>query len=171
MATHCWWSYEYHALVVKSTECKPCTAMGKYLKSGILAKQIQPHLPCFEPNQDIQIDFGGSIFDEKGNEIYFVAAIDRFSRFPAACIYETANGPIVLKNLVMCIENHGISRSIRLDQRKCSVGHQVKTLFNRNNIEIIEDPVNDHREFGLVETRIRLGIDLIVSNRQIIRST
>ena len=51
----------------------------------------------------------------------------------------------------MYIETHGIPRSIRLDQAKCFIGHQVKTFCNKNNIEIIEAPVNDHRAIGLVE--------------------
>ena len=67
-----------HALLVaihasraysKATECKPCTTIGKNLKFVIPAKQFNPHIPCVEPNQEIQIDFGGPIFDEKGNEI------------------------------------------------------------------------------------------------------
>ena len=55
----------------------------------------------------------------------------------------------------MYIENHGIPRSIRLDQAKCLVGHQVKNFCNKNNIEIIEAPVNDHRAIGLVERLIQ----------------
>ena len=51
----------------------------------------------------------------------------------------------------MYIENHGNLRSIRLDQAKCLVGHQVKNFCNKNNIEIIEAPVNEHRAIGLVE--------------------
>ena len=99
MATHCWWPYMNRELIVKATDCKPCTAIGKNLKSVIPAKQFHPHVPCVEPNQEIQIDFGGPIFDEKGNKIYFLAAIDRFSKYPTACIYVKANGPIVLKFL------------------------------------------------------------------------
>ena len=48
-----------------------------------------------ETNQEIQIDFAGPIFDKKGNEVYFLAAIDRFSNYPTACIYEKAKGPKV----------------------------------------------------------------------------
>ena len=44
----------------------------------------------------------------------------------------------------MYIENHGISRSIRLHQAKCLVGNQVKIFCNKNNIEISEALVNDH---------------------------
>ena len=29
MATHCWWPYIHRELIVKATECKPCTVIGK----------------------------------------------------------------------------------------------------------------------------------------------
>ena len=61
----------------------------------------------------------------------------------------------------MYIENQGIPRSIRLDQAKCSVGNQVETFCNKNNIDIIEAPVNNHRASGLVERLIQtIKIDL-----------
>ena len=131
MTTHCLWPYMHRKLIVKATECKPCTVIGKNLKSVIHAKQFNPHVPCVEPNQEIQIDFGGPIFDEKGNENYFLAAIDRFSKYPTACIYDKANGPSVLKFLDMYIENHGIPRSIRLDQAKSLVGNQVRPFVTK----------------------------------------
>ena len=155
MATHSWWPYMHRELIVKCTECKPCTVIGKNLKSVIPAKQFTPHIPCVEPNQEIQIDLGGPIFDGKGNEVYFLAAIDRFSKYPTAYFYDKANGPNFLKFLDMYIETHGIPRSIRLDQAKCLIGHQVKTFCNKNKIEIIEAPVNDHRAIGLVERLIQ----------------
>ena len=51
----------------------------------------------------------------------------------------------------MYIENHGIPRSTRLDQAKCLVGNEVKTFCNKNNIDIIETPVNNHSAIGLVK--------------------
>ena len=87
--------------------------------------------------------------------MYFLAAIDRFSNYPTAYIYDKANGPNVLKFLDMYIETHGIPRSIRLDQARCLVGNQVKTFCNKSNIDIIEAPVNDHRAIGLVERLIQ----------------
>ena len=80
IATHYWWPYMHRELIVKATECKHCAVIGKNFKSVIPAKQFNPHIPCVEPNQEIQIDFGDPIFDEKGNEVYFLAAIDRFSK-------------------------------------------------------------------------------------------
>ena len=130
--------------------------IGKNLKSVTPAKQFHPHIPCVEPNQEIEIDFGGPIFDDKGNEIYFLAAFDRFSKYPTACIYDKANGPnVLLKFSDKYIENHGIPLSIRLDQANCLVGNQEKTSGNKNNIDIIEAPVNDHRAIGLVERLIQ----------------
>ena len=128
----------HRELIVKATNYKPCTVIGKILKSVIAAKQFNPHIPCVEPNQEIQIDFRGPIFDERGNEVYFLAAIDRFSKYPTACIYDKANGTNVLTFLDMYIENHGNPRFIRLDQAKCLVGNQVKTFCNKNIIDIIE---------------------------------
>ena len=55
----------------------------------------------------------------------------------------------------MYIKNHKIPRYIRLDQAKCFVRNQVKTFYTRNNIQIIEAPVNDHRANGLVERLIQ----------------
>ena len=145
----------HRELIVKAKECKSCTVNGRNLKSVIPAKQFHPHIPCVEPIQEIQIDFGGSTFDEKGNEVSFLAAIDRFSKYPTACIYDKANRPNILKFLDMYIENHGIPRSIRLDQAKYLVGNQAKTICNKNNINIIEAPVNDHRFIRLIERLIR----------------
>ena len=154
LATHSWRPYMHCKPIVKATECKPCTVIGKNLKSVIPAKKFYPHIPCVEPNQEIQIDFGGPISDEKVNE-FFLAAIDRFSKYPTTCIYEKANEPNVLRFLDMYIENHGIPRSIRLDQAKCLVGNQVKTFCNKNEIDIIEAPVNYHRATGMVERLIQ----------------
>ena len=50
----------------------------------------------------------------------------------------------------MYIENHGVPRSIRWDLAKLLIGVQVKTFCNKNNIQIIEAPVNDHRAIGLL---------------------
>ena len=55
----------------------------------------------------------------------------------------------------MYIENHGFPRSIRLDQQKSLVGNQIKTFCNKNNIDIIEAPVNDQSDIGLVERLIQ----------------
>ena len=42
-------------LIVKATECKRCTVIGKNLKSVIPAKQFHPHVSCVEPNQESKL--------------------------------------------------------------------------------------------------------------------
>ena len=121
-------------LRVKSRDCKSCTAIGKNLK---------PLIPA------------GPILDERGIEINVIAAIYRFSKFLTTFINEKTNAPNVLKIFEMYIENHGTPRSSRIDQEKFLVGHQLKTFCKRDNIEIIEAPVNDHRAVGLVEGLIQ----------------
>ena len=63
MATHCRWAFMNRELIVKATERKLCTTVSENLKPVIPAKKFRPHLPCVEPNQEIQNDFGGRIFD------------------------------------------------------------------------------------------------------------
>ena len=115
MTTHCWCPYMNREFIVRSTECNSCTAFGRNLKSVIHVKQFHPYISCAEPNQEIDIDFSGPIYNEKGHEIYPLAAIVRFSKFPTACIIDKANGPIVTQFLDNYIENHRTSGSIRLD--------------------------------------------------------
>ena len=50
---------------------------------------------------------------------------------------------------------NGIPRSIRLDQARCQMGHQIKAFYSQNNIQIIEAPIHDHRAIVLVERLIQ----------------
>ena len=84
-----------------------------------------------EPIQEKQIQFDGTTYDEKGHEMKFLAAKDRFSNFPTACIFDKMTGPNVTKILKISIENHGTPSSIRLDQAKCLMGHQRKYFCNK----------------------------------------
>ena len=82
------------------------------------------------------------------------------------------NGPNVPNFLDMYNENHGIPRSICLDQAKRLVANQVKNFCNKNKIEIIETPVKDHRDIGLIERLTKqLGIDWHVSKKKNLQKT
>ena len=69
-------------LIVRSTECKPCTAIGENLKSSFQANHFHPYLSCAEPNQEIQIDFDEQNYDEKSC----------FSKSSTAFIFDKADG-------------------------------------------------------------------------------
>ena len=126
MAQHCWWPYMNRHLLVRAIERKPCTAIGKNLKSIIPAKKFQAHKPCIVPNQEIPIEIPGTINNEKDHENYILTSIDRFSKNPSAEIFDNANGSNVVKSLDNCIHIRGVPRSLQIDQARCLIGNQVK---------------------------------------------
>ena len=135
--------------------CNPCFKIGKNLKPIIPANKWAPLKLCKFPNEEIQIDFGGPIYNEKNQEIYFLACIDRFSIFPRAEVFDRANADNILKLFQEYVLLHGIPRAIRLDQARCQTGQQIKAFCNQNNIQLIEAPIHDHRAIGLVERLIQ----------------
>ena len=100
--------------------------------------------------------FGGPTLNEKDKENYLLTCIDRYSKYPTVEIFEKANGANVVKFLCEYAYNHGIPRTIRLDQATRLVGKQVKKYSNENNIKILDAPVGDHRAIGLVERIIQI---------------
>ena len=146
-------------LLVRSIECKPCTAIGKNLKPNIPAKQYQAHKPCIVANQEIQLGFAGPIIIEKEHEIYILICIDRFSKFYMLNVYAVVYAEIFdntnasnLKNFLdKYIHIHRVPRSLRIDQARCLISNQVKKFCVKNNITLIPAPANDHRAIGLVE--------------------
>ena len=77
---------------------------------------------CSEPNEEIQLDFGGPITSEKDQDIHFLACIDRFAKYPTVEVFDKDNRPSVIKFLDEYIQAHGVSRNIRLDQARCLIG-------------------------------------------------
>ena len=61
----------------------------------------------------------------KNQEIYFLACIGRFSKFPIIEVFDRANADNILKCLQENVLLHGIPRSIRLDQARCQTGQQI----------------------------------------------
>ena len=62
----------------------------------ISASNWKPHVNYSEPNEGIQIDFGGLI-TKKIQEIFFFACIDRFAKYSTLKVLEKTNGHIVVK--------------------------------------------------------------------------
>ena len=69
--------------------------------------KFQPLFNCSEPNEEIQIDFGG--------------LIESFSKYPIVEVFDKGNGPNVTKFLDEYIQIHGVAR-VRLDQARCIFG-------------------------------------------------
>ena len=88
-------------------------------------------------------------------EVYFLAFIDRFSKFPTAEVFDRANAQNIFQFFPDYVSLHRIPRTIRLDQAQCQIGQQIKTFCNQNNIHLIEAPIHDHRAIGLIERLIK----------------
>ena len=155
MANHAWWPYMHRDMATKTAKCNPCVKIGKNLKSIIPVNKWAPLKLCNVPNEEIQIDFGGPIYNEKNREIYFLACIDRFSKFPTAEVFDRANADKILKFLQEYVLLHGKPRTIRLDQTRCQTRQQVETFCSQINIQLIEAPIHDHRAIGLFERLIQ----------------
>ena len=124
-------------IISKPAKCNPCVKFGKNLKSIIPASKWAALKLCKVPIEEIQIDFGRNIYNEKTQEVYFLACIDRFSKFPTAEVFDRANADNILKFLQEHVLLHGIPRSIRLDQAQCQTGQQIKAFCSQNNIQLI----------------------------------
>ena len=135
--------------------CVPCTDIGKNLKPITPKSKWHPRKLCQEPIEEIQIDFGGPILNEKDKEIYFLTCINRYSKYPTVEFFGKANGINVVKFLLDYACNHGIPRTIRLYQATCLLGKRVTNYCNENNTNILDAPVDDHRAIGLVERMIQ----------------
>ena len=155
LSQYAWWPYMHREILAKTSDCVPCTDIGKNLKPFIPKSKWHPHKACQEPNEEIQIDFGGPTINDKDKDIYFLTCIDRYSKYPTVRIFDNANGVNVVKFLRVYAYTHGIPRTIRLDQATCLVGKQVTNYCNENNINILDAPVGDHRAIGLVERMIQ----------------
>ena len=99
--------YMHREILNKAAQCKPRTDFGKNLKPVVPASKWKPLLKSSEPNEEIQIVFGGPITNEKDQDIHFLACIDSFSKYATVEVFEKANGPNVIKFLDEYIHIHG----------------------------------------------------------------
>ena len=142
LAQKFWWPYIHRDILAKTSKCKACTEIGKNLKSKIPNCKWSPLPKRIEPNDEIQIDFGGTIINEKGIEQYFISNIDRYSKYPTAEILNNASGTNVFKFLNNYIYNQGVPRTIRLDQARFFTGNKLENFCTENNITPIYAPAN-----------------------------
>ena len=135
LANRLWWPFINRDSINKAKTCRPCTEFVKNLKSIIPTSKWSPIIPCVQPNEEIQIDFGGPILEGQGREVYFLACMDQFSKFPSLKLYNNANAVNIEHFLNKYMSIHGVPRSIRMDQAKCQTGNIIRELCSRNNIK------------------------------------
>ena len=59
LSQYAWWPHMHREILAKTSNCVPCTDIGKNLKPIIPKSKRHQHKLCQEPNEEIQIDFGG----------------------------------------------------------------------------------------------------------------
>ena len=109
-----------------------------------------------KPFKEVHIDFDGPIFNEKDQEVNFLACIVCFSNFPYWEVYDHANANnFYLKIFQNYILLNGVPRHIRSDQVRCQIGKQITNFCEQNHIEVITAPTNYNRAIGLAERLIQ----------------
>ena len=93
-----WWPKLTKDIQTKCNECIPCKMSGKSIKPQLPMTEINYLPPAEKPNQEIQLDFIGPI-RFKHRRFYILISIDRYSRWPAACICEAPNSKTAKKFL------------------------------------------------------------------------
>ena len=154
MAQLIWFPRIHREIVLMAQKCKPCTAIGKNLKS-IIPKNKHTHLNDLqEPNEEVQIDFTGPIQD-KNKDTYILVSVDRFSRYPHAKAYHNCDTETAIEFLKSYMTFHGIPRSLRCDQAQAFKSKNFEIFCKDNNIKLILAPAGDYRGTGFVERMIQ----------------
>ena len=132
LANRVWWPFCIRDLLNRSRLCKSSTDLGKNLKAILPSNKFKRLTPCVEPNQEIQLDFAGPIYDGQKKEIYIFVCIDRFSNCPTAkFLKKTPNAPNVERFLLKYFRIHKIPLQIRLDRARWLLGNTAKILCEK----------------------------------------
>ena len=149
-----WYPYIYRSIASIAEGCPECTAAGKNLKTIIKKNQLGTVPEPREPNESVQSDFWGPINYLNESRKNVLVAVDRFSRWPSAMVCGNNRSDKILKFLKIYIKNHGVPGKIHVNQGTSFLSNEIKAFCNREGIEIIKSPVNDHRATGCVERTI-----------------
>ena len=143
-----WYPCFHRNIASIAEKCQEGTLAGKKLNSmctkGDLGKIAEPK----EPNEAIQLDFWGPISYLQESTNYVIVAVDRFSRWPSAMVCNKNRSEKILKSLKSYINNHGMPRTIHVDQGTNFMSKDVKTFCHTEGTEIVQSPVNDHQATG-----------------------
>ena len=133
LANLMWFPRIHREIVTLIQNCQPCTKIGKNLKPIILKSKIAQLPPLQEPNEEIQLDFAGSITDEQQKDSHILASVDRFSRYPHAKVYNNCDTDTAIEYLEKYIQFHDIPRNIRCDQAQAFKSRQFEIFCNNHN--------------------------------------
>ena len=123
---------------------------GKSIKPQIPMSERNYLPPADKPNEEIQLDFIVPIRFEQ-RTFFISCSIDRYSRWPAACICEAPNGKTAKTFLERYILLNGIPQVIRTDKGTVFTGNEFRPICKRLNIKLVYGTPDIHTAKGLVE--------------------
>ena len=154
-AQYVWCPKIYRNNVSISKNSIQCTKLGKSLKPMSNSNSAKP-LPILNaPNLELQLDYAGPFSDDEGKQIYILAAIDRYSKFPSVMLTRSTGAKNIIKFLTEYTSTHRIPKTIRNDQYSGFKNQLVSEFCKNKNIKHIFCPVGDHRDCGSVERTIQ----------------
>ena len=71
-AQYIWWPHINRQIYFHGINCTQCTQNGKNIKSMIPTTQISEFPALFEPNEELNLDFGGPLDKTRGNNKYIL---------------------------------------------------------------------------------------------------
>ena len=158
-----WWPKLTKEIQNKCDECIPCKMAGKSIKPQIPMSEINYLPPADKPNQEIQLNFIGPI-RFKQRRFYILISIDRYSRWPAACICEAPTVKTAKTFLEQYILLIGIPQKIRTDKGTAFTGNEFRTACKKLNIKLIYGTPYIHTATGFVERGIKTLKKLMKTN-------
>ena len=158
-----WWPRLTEQIQKKCEDCVPCRASGKNIKPNIPHSEINFLPELQEPNEEIQLDFIGPIrFNHK--PFYILLAMDRYSKWPSACICKRTDGTTVINFMNQLTMVHGIPKTIRTDKGTAFTGKKFRNYCRSKNIKLIYGTPNLHTPTGLVERGVRSLKESMLTN-------
>ena len=98
-ANYLWWPKMHSQIIEKAESCSQCRQMGKNLKPLIAKRKFEKIKEPSEPNEEVQLDFAGPLFNDCKTKTYLLVAVDSYSRFPSVAILKSTGSNKIIKFL------------------------------------------------------------------------
>ena len=154
-ANYLWWPKMHSQIIEKAESCSQCRQMGKNLKPLIAKRRFEKIKEPSEPNEEVQLDFAGPLFNDCKTKTYLLVAVDSYSRFPSVAILKSTGSNKIIKFLKSYISTHGVPRRIKTDQFSGFKSKELEEFCKGIGIDQDFCPVDDHRGCGIVERCIQ----------------
>ncbi len=149
------WETKDKDITEKANNCLTCFRTGKNLKCMLPKTEIN-QLPKGEKvGDEVQIDFAGPFFDEKGKKRFIALAIDICTRWPIATVCKKCDAESALEILAMVCENIGLPRKLKLDNATAFKSRKFQKVINDFGISTEFSTPYVHTPIAIVERDIR----------------